>query len=67
MFLLSHWIYALAVFYGALAVVIIALACRPSCRICLHRGECPNRPVSGPPPCAARKTASITSNDPAET
>lgn len=43
MFSLPHWMYALAVFYGAIGVVIFRLARRPTCRLCLYRSDCPNR------------------------
>jgi len=64
MSILSHWMYPVAAFYAAIALVILRLARRPSCRVCLLRGECPNRPLTGPPPCATTQTAqSATSTD----
>jgi len=44
MFPLPQLEYCLAAFYGVLALFILMLARRPTCRICLHRGYCPNRP-----------------------
>jgi hypothetical protein len=44
MFPLPQLEYCLAAFYGVFALFILMLARRPTCRICLHRGYCPNRP-----------------------
>ena len=43
MFLLHHWMYALAVLYGLLGIVFYRLARRPTCRLCFYRDDCPNR------------------------
>jgi hypothetical protein len=56
MSLLSNWIYPLAGFYVGIGLLILRLARQPSCRVCLLRGECPHRPLAGPPPCATNKT-----------
>jgi len=40
---LPHWLYALAVFYGALGLEIARRARKPTCRICAHRVYCPIR------------------------
>jgi hypothetical protein len=61
---LSHWMYPLAGFYLAIGLLILRLARRTSCRICFLRGECPNRPLTGPPPCVTKQPAEpATSND----
>jgi len=43
MFSLPHWMYGLAGFYGVIGVIVFRLACKPSCRTCLNRIDCPNR------------------------
>ena len=40
---LPHLIDALLAFYGALLILFTYCACKPSCRLCLHRQVCPNR------------------------
>jgi hypothetical protein len=64
MSVLANWMYPLAGFYAGIGLLILRLARRPSCRICLLRGGCPNRPLAGPPPHATKQTAqSATSVD----
>ena len=46
MFSLVHCLYALPVFYGVLAVVIVRRGSKPTCRICVHREHCPVRRAS---------------------
>jgi hypothetical protein len=64
MFSLSHIGYFLAAFYGVLGLFILYLARKPSCRICLLRGDCPNRlrgfsQIAGLPQCVRKdKTGS---------
>jgi|SRR5271170_1742379 len=61
---LSHWMYPLAGFYAAIGLLILRLTRRSTCRVCLLRGECPNRPLTGSPACATKQTAqSATSTD----
>ena len=60
MFSLVHVGYFLAVVYGVLGLFIFRLARKPSCRICLLRGHCPNRlrgaaQIAGLPKCARRE------------
>ena len=43
MWLLSYYVYFLIAFYIAMGALILWLAARPSCRICVRRGNCPNR------------------------
>jgi len=50
MFHVSHWMYALVAFYTVLAVVIVRRLRKPTCRICLFRQGCPNRPDRLPDP-----------------
>lgn len=54
---LVHLGYFLAAFYSLLGIFVIRLARKPSCRICLLRGHCPNRlrrfsQIAGLPRCA---------------
>jgi hypothetical protein len=52
----SHIItYLFAAAFGAVGVVILRRAFRPSCRVCLHRKSCPNREGDQPSE-AARST-----------
>jgi len=61
---LSHWMYPLAGFCAAVGLLILRLSRRHACRVCLFRGECPNRPLTGLPPCVGKQTApSATSAD----
>jgi hypothetical protein len=65
---LPHLGYGLAVFYGVLGVVIFRLARKPSCRICGHRGYCPNRlrgpaQITGTPLCARRGESEDKASD----
>jgi hypothetical protein len=61
---LSHWMYPLAGFYAAIGLHIFRVASTPSCRVCLLRSECPNRLLTGLPPCVAKQVAQpATSND----
>ena len=60
MFSVPHLIYGLAGFYGLVGVVVFRLARKPSCRNCLNRSHCPNRPgglseVTQVPKCVASK------------
>jgi hypothetical protein len=41
--MLSPWLYGIGAFYSALGLVILRLARKPSCRVCLLRSRCPNR------------------------
>jgi len=43
---LSHWLYALAAFYGVVAIEIARRAQKPNCRTCAHRQYCPIRQLS---------------------
>lgn len=43
MYRLPHLLDAIAAFYAALSILITYCACKPSCRICLHRDACPMR------------------------
>jgi hypothetical protein len=59
MFSILHLGYCLAAFYGVLGLFLLRLARKPSCRVCLLRGSCPNRlrgaaQISGLPQCARR-------------
>jgi hypothetical protein len=64
MSILSHWMYPLVGFYAAFGLLILRRARTPSCRVCLLRSECPNRPLTGLPPCVAKHVAQpATSND----
>jgi hypothetical protein len=64
MFSILHLGYCLAAFYGVLAIFILRLARKPSCRVCLLRGSCPNRlrgaaQIAGVPGCVRQaKTGS---------
>ena len=61
---LPHWMYPLAGFYAAFGLLILRMARTPSCRVCLLRSECPNRPLTGLPPCVAKQVAKpATSSD----
>jgi hypothetical protein len=40
---LPYLIYSLLAFYGALFLLLAYCACKPSCRICVHRDACPMR------------------------
>jgi len=66
MFSLLHIGYFLAAIYGVLGIFIYRLARKPSCRVCLLRGFCPNRlrgaaQIAGLPVCARRdKTSNST-------
>jgi hypothetical protein len=53
---LTHWMYPLAGFYAAVGLLILRLTRRHTCRVCLLRGECPHRPLTGPPPCITKQT-----------
>ena len=50
MFHLPHLMYALAAFYAVTGVVIVHRLHKPTCRICLFRQACPNRPLDFPDP-----------------
>lgn len=50
MFHLSHWMYALTAFYTGFAAVMVHRLRKPTCRICLYRHDCPNRPDGFPDP-----------------
>ncbi len=64
MSLFSYWMYPLAGFYAAIGLIVLRLSRRHTCRICLFRGECPNRPLTGLPPCVKKQSAqSATSTD----
>jgi hypothetical protein len=54
MSILSHWMYPLAGFYAAIGLLIVRLARRPTCRVCLHRCVCPNRPLTDFPACVKK-------------
>ena len=41
--MLPHLIEALIMFYASVFAVLTYCACKPSCRICLHRQVCPMR------------------------
>jgi hypothetical protein len=64
MFSILHLGYCLAAFYGVLALFILRLTRKPSCRVCLFRGSCPNRlrgasQIAGVPRCVRQaKTGS---------
>jgi len=58
--------YFLAAFYCLLGIFLIRLARKPSCRICLLRGHCPNRlrgfsQITGLPRCACKKSSDSVS------
>ena len=52
---LSHWMYPIAGVYAMLGIIFFRLSRRPTCRVCLFRAKCPNRPLAGPPACAKNK------------
>jgi hypothetical protein len=58
---LCHWLYAPALLYGGIGLLVLRQGLRPSCRVCLHRHRCPNR-LRGParfvelPVCVRRST-----------
>lgn len=59
---LAHLGYFLAAFYSLLGIFLIRLARKPSCRICLLRGHCPNRlrgfsQIAGLPRCVRKKSS----------
>jgi hypothetical protein len=43
MSVLHYCIYLLGALYLVIGALIAWLALRPNCRICVHRGYCPNR------------------------
>jgi len=47
MHLSSYVVYVLVSFYSVLGIFLVRQARRPTCRICLHRHNCPNR-LRGP-------------------
>lgn len=47
----AHWVYLLIAIYAVVGLVILRLARRPTCRVCVLRAECPNRPAVGLPVC----------------
>jgi len=56
---LLHIGYGLAAFYFVVGLFILRLAGKPSCRVCLLRGDCPNRlrgaaQIAGVPRCVRR-------------
>ena len=55
MFIISPWTYPLAMSYVALGIFIFRRALTPSCRECLHRHRCPNRPPRDFPLCIEDK------------
>ncbi len=60
---LVHLGYFLAAVYTLLGIFLIRLARKPSCRICLLRGRCPNRlqgfsQIMGLPRCVRRAKSS---------
>jgi hypothetical protein len=44
MITLPLWIFVPAGLYACLGILILRRALRPSCRECVHRDRCPNRP-----------------------
>ncbi len=46
--MLSPITLALTAFYTVVGVVIVRRAYKPTCRICLFRQSCPNRPRDDP-------------------
>ena len=59
MTLLHSGMYVLGAFYLLLGAVIVWVALRPSCRICVYRRDCPNRVHRYVvPECARKKTES---------
>lgn len=47
MIILSHWVYAPMALYAGIGLFFLRQSLRPSCRVCQHRHECPNR-LRGP-------------------
>ena len=45
--ILSYAVFTIVSLYSALGLFFLRQACRPSCRVCLHRHSCPNR-LRGP-------------------
>lgn len=43
---LLHGLYALPVVYGLVGLALVRRARRPTCRVCLHREQCPIRRAS---------------------
>lgn len=50
MFHLSHLMYALAACYVVAGILILRRLRKPTCRICLFRQGCPDRPDDFPDP-----------------
>jgi len=48
MLLLPNFFYVLGAAYCLLGAIVACQALKPSCRICVHRNECPNREGSHP-------------------
>jgi hypothetical protein len=57
--MMPQWTHSLTAslfaFYAALGTMILRRAVTPSCRECLLRHACPNRPEKGPAPCVSRQ------------
>jgi hypothetical protein len=54
----AHWVYLLIAIYAVVGLVIFRLSRRPTCRVCVLRAECPNRPAVGLPVCVRRSIRS---------
>lgn len=46
MHFLPHFLIGLAAFYGAIGLLVVRRAKKPTCRVCGHREYCPTRRLS---------------------